>query len=200
MQGKKHLIIASGLAALAFTSSAIAFMSVPAGWYLEGNAGSTHVSNQSNFNGGRTSNSGIGLNLDVGYKFMPYVGTEIGYTQYANTFIKNNNGTKAATVKNYSYDLALRGILPIGSSGFELFAKLGVGRMNTKISIDNQAAASGLGIGSGNHNATGLYMGIGGQYYFMPELAANVQWARMNGNNSTGNFDLVSVGFSFIFD
>ncbi len=201
MQGIKRIIIAGGVAALSLTAtaSAIAAMSVPSGWYLEANLGSTHVSNQRS-TGAKTSTSGIGGNADIGYKFMPYVAAEMGYTQYSNTSYKNGSGTKAATAKNYSYDLALRGILPISSSGFELFAKIGVDRVNNKISVNSAPAATSLGLSSSNHSATGLYVGVGGQYYVMPELAINVQWARANGNNTTGNFDLLSGGVSFIFD
>lgn len=200
MQGKKRIIIASGIAALSLTTSAFAVMSVPYGWYIEGNVGSTHVSEQNDVKGAKTSTSGVGGNVNIGYKFMPYVGTEIGYTQYTNSTIKDSQGNKAATVKNYSYDLALRGILPIACSGFEAFAKVGIGRVNTNVSVDNESAAAGLGVGSTNHSATGLYFGVGAQYYFTPEFAANVQWAQAEGNNTTGNFGLFSVGVSFIVD
>lgn len=198
MQGKKLLTLLSGLAVLSIATPALAMMSVPYGWYLEGNLGSSHTSS-TNYPGS-ISTSGIGGNANLGYKFMPYMGLEMGYTQYSNSSIKNNVGTKAATIKNYSYDLALRGIVPIADSGFELFAKLGAERVNAKVSINSQTAAAGLGITSSNHSATGLYVGIGAQYYVMPELAFNVQWQRAYGNNRTGNMDLFSGGLSFIFD
>lgn len=198
MQGKKLLTLLGGLAALSVATPALAIMSAPYGWYLEGNVGSTHTSD-TNYPGS-ISTSGVGANANLGYKFMPYVAAEMGYTQYANSSIKNNVGTKAATVKNYSYDLALRGILPIAASGFELFAKVGAERVNGKVSVNNQTAATNLGVSSSNHSATGLYIGAGAQYYVMPELAFNVQWARANGNNKTGTMDLFSGGLSFIID
>ena len=179
MQGKKRLAITGALAVLSLTTSAFAAMSVPFGWYIEGNIGSTHVSNERSAAGANTSNSGIGGNVDLGYKFMPYVGLELGYSQYAGTTYKIMN-SKLATSTNYSYDLAVRGILPVASSGFELFAKLGVGRVATKLSFTNFAHQFGVG-GNSNHSATGLYYSVGAQYYFMPELAVNAQWATAYG-------------------
>ncbi len=199
MLRKKILLAATGLVAMTLGASALAGgMSVPYGWYLEGNAGSSHLSNISF--PGSSSSSGWGGNANLGYKFMPYFAMEVGYTQYANSSIKDNNGTKAASVKHYSYDLAGRGILPIAASGFELFAKLGVQRIDSKYSIQDANAAQQLGISSSQHNTTGLYLGAGGQYYVMPELAINTQWQRAKGNSNTGTEDLYSVGFSFILD
>lgn len=199
MQDKRFLLaLIGGFAALSITGLAHAVVSVPYGWYVEANAGSTTLSNKSY--PGSSSSSGIGGNLNVGYKFMPYFATEIGYTQYANTSIKTTGGTQAGTDKHYSYDIAAKGIFPVSCSGFELFAKLGAGRVADSMSISNSTAANSMGLGSGSHSATGLYLGVGGQYYFMPELAVVVQWARAQGNSSTGNLDLLSGGLSFIID
>ncbi len=197
MQGKKLIAAISSVIACIVTTSAIASMSVPDGWYLEANGGSSHLSN-TNFPGS-SSSSGIGGNGNLGYKFMPYLAAELGYTRYQNTTIKVRN-TKAGTVKIYSYDLAAKGIVPIATSGFEVFAKLGVQRLNSKTTINSQRAAFLLGISNTSHSATGLYYGVGGQYYFMPELAGVIQWQRAQGDNSTGTLDLYSVGLSFIFD
>lgn len=201
MQGKRLLTaVISGLAMLSLSDSALAIMSVPAGWYIEGNLGSAHLSNK---NFGRRSSStasGLGGNVNLGYKFMPYLGMEMGYSQYPTTNVKDQFGNKAGTDKIYSYGLAGRGILPIVDSGFELFAKLGVQRINSHISTTNQTAANNIGLSNGHHSATGLYIGAGAQYYFMPELAVVLQWQSAQGNNSTGTENLFSLGLSFIMD
>lgn len=201
MQGKKLLVTAiSSLAACALTSSAYAIMSVPCGWYLEANIGSTKVTDV-HYNGtGKVSPSGIGGNANLGYKFMPFLGLELGYTQYANTSIKTPAGTQAGTVKLYSYDLALRGILPIVDSGFEAFAKAGAGRINAHVNVSNQNAANSIGLGRASHSNTNWYYGVGGQYYWMPELAIVVQWQTQQGNSATGTGSLLTGGLSFIFD
>ncbi len=196
MQGKKILLAVGGLMTFICSAPALATMSAPYGWYVEGNLGSTRLSD-SNYPGS-VSSSGIGGNLNVGYKFMPYFAAELGYTRYADTSIKSGSN-KAGTVKYYSYDIAGRGILPFSDSGFELFAKLGLSRLNAQTNINNAAAAATIGLGSSQHTKTGVYMGVGGQYYFMPEFGVNVQWQRATGSNATGTMDLFSVGFSFLF-
>lgn len=195
MFGKRIL---AAMIVLVLSAPALASqMSVPDGWYIEGNAGYSHLSNLSI--PGSINASGVGGNANLGYKFMPYVAAEIGYSLYSGASIKDSAGVQAAKGKPYSYDIALRGILPIVDSGFELFAKLGAERITTSYSIKNQTAAALLGISSGSHSATGLYLGVGGQYYIMPELAIVAQWQRAQGNHSSGTADLYSVGFSFIF-
>lgn len=196
MQGKKILLAVSGLMTLVCSVPALAMMSAPYGWYVEGNIGSTRLSD-ANYPGS-VSSSGIGGNFNVGYKFMPYFAMEAGYTRYADTTIKSGS-SKAGTVKYYSYDLAGRGILPFADTGFELFAKLGVERLNAQTNIDNAATAASIGLGSSQHTKTGLYMGVGGQYYFAPEFAVNVQWQRATGSSTTGNMDLFSAGVSYLF-
>lgn len=200
MQGKKFLLaVVAGCVFGVLATSASAMMSVPNGWYIEANAGSTNLSNK-NYPGS-ASTSGIGGNANIGYKFMPYFATEIGYSQYANSSIKDiSTGTKAGNDKHYAYDLAAKGILPIVDSGFEAFAKVGVTRVGNKMSINSQTAATAIGLSSSSHSDTGIYLGVGGQYYFMPELAVVVQWQRAQGNSSTGTLDLVSGGLSFILD
>lgn len=200
MRGKQLGLVISGLIALVSATSALATMSLPAGWYIEGNLGSSNLSNTSYGNGSSANTSGLGGNVNLGYKFMPYFGLELGYTQYANVTIKDQFDNKAGTDKVYSYDIAGRGIWPIIDSGFELFAKLGVGRMNSRVTTNNQTAANNIGLSNSSHNTTGLYLGIGGQYYFIPELALVVQWQSAQGSSSTGTGNLISGGLSFIMD
>lgn len=189
--------ILCGVSFCMFAAPAFAEMSLPYGWYLEANAGSSTLTN--NPYPGSVSASGIGYNANLGYKFMPYVGAELGYTQYANVTVKNGIGTKAGIGRYYAWDLAAKGILPFYDSGFEAFAKLGVQRLATNMSLKNAAAATGIGLSSGSHSTTNLYYGVGLQYYFMPEFAINAQWMRANGNSSTGTETLLSGGLSFIF-
>lgn len=197
MHGKKLLPAIIGGLSILTAMPAFAVMSLPNGWYLEANAGSTTLTSV-NYPGS-VSSSGIGYNANVGYKFMPYVGADFGYTYYANSTIKNSVGTKAAIVKHYAWDLALKGILPFYDSGFEAFAKLGVMRLSSNFNIQNNAAATGLGIANSSHSATGLYIGGGVQYYITPEFAINAQWMRAKGDSSTGTESLLSGGASFIF-
>lgn len=196
-----------GLVAMSFTPSIFAdclwscsnnCMSAPCGWYVELNGGATHISNISYPNNANTT--GVGVNLNAGYKFMPYFAMELGYTQYANTTIKDELGNKLATINHYSYDLAAKGILPMMATGFEFFAKLGVERNNAKLNINNDAVtASAINLSGSSHSDTSLYLGIGGQYYLSPEFAVVVQWQRADGNGNVGVLDLYSIGVSVLF-
>ena len=199
MQDKRLLLAAiSGLLTLSISAPSFAIMSVPNGWYLEGNIGVSHVSNKSY--PGKVSKSGLGGNINLGYKLIPYFGLEAGYSKYADTTIKDGNGTKAASDRHYAVDVAGKGILPFADSGFEVFAKLGVARIASDVKVEDATAAANLGIANNKHNATGLYAGLGAQYDVMPELAIVGQWQRAQGSSSTGNFDLYTLGLNFIFD
>lgn len=197
MHGKKLLPAFFGGVLTLLAMPSFADMSLPNGWYLEANVGSSSLSNV-NYPGS-VSSSGIGYNANLGYKFMPYVGTEFGYTLYANSSIKDSTGTKASIVKHYAWDLAVKGILPFYDSGFEAFAKLGVQRLASNFSTQNADAATALGLTNSSHSATGVYIGAGVEYYFMPELAVNAQWMRAKGDSTTGTESLLSGGVSFIF-
>ncbi len=198
MQGKRLLsALIGGIAALSVAAPALAVMSNPNGWFLEGNIGSTKLSNKS-YNGS-SSSSGVGYNGNLGYKFMPYFAAEAGYTRYADTKI-TNSGTTAGTDKHYSWDIAFRGILPAADTGFEAFAKVGAERISSHTTIQNSTTAANIGLSSGSHSNTGLFVGGGVQWYFMPELAGVVQWQRAYGNSSTGTMDLISGGISFMFE
>lgn len=197
MKGLSARGLLVGAAAVLLSSSALAEASFPMGWYVGVNGGSTSVTNVSY--PGNTSTSGVGLSGNLGYKFMPYFGMEFGYSYYANSVIKNSLGNKAGTVKNYSYDIAGKGIWPIMDTGFELFAKLGAARVSASTSINSQTAADSIGLGQTSKSATGVYFGGGASYYITPEFALNASWMRAQGNNQTGNFDLLSGGLEFIF-
>lgn len=193
MQKVLKVAVISGLAAVMFTTSALAMqMSAPDGWYLEGNLGSAHLSNV-DYEGG-ASNNGFAWNLNLGYKFMPYAAIEGGYTSYTQSTIVFD-GFTLARISRYSYDIAGKGILPIQDSGFELFAKLGAAHMRASATSTDSDPADRF---SASANATNFYAGLGAQFNFMPELGVVVQWQRAQGNHDTGTEDFFSVGLAFI--
>ena len=184
-----------------FSTLALAGAPAPMGWYLEGNLGWSQINNVSYAPNTNISSNGFGWNLNAGYKFMPYFATEIGYTSYQNGTI-NFNGTKVGKVVPYSYDLAAKAIIPIQDTGGEVFAKLGAARARSKVTASNAAllAANGETLNTGNFTSTDFYFGVGGDYFFMPNAAVNVQWNRADGNKKTGNLDLLSIGLTYLFD
>lgn len=195
MKGKTWLALLA-LIAMSHTGSVLAAMSLANGWYLDGNVGTTNLNNKNYPTKDKTH--GWGLNVDLGYKFMPFMGMELGYTRFAETVLRDNFDNKVGTDKHDTYHAVLKGILPIGISGFELFAKLGPHRLLSKVQLKSGAAPI-VGLVPKRASTINLYMALGAQYYFLPELSVVGQWARARGNAKTGTLDLYSVGLNFIF-
>lgn len=190
-------LVATGFIALGMSASAVAATAVPFGWYVEGNVGSSRANNVTYTPSTTTiSRTGLGWNLNLGYKFIPYFAAEVGYTSYADTIAKVG-GTKVADDAHSSYDIAGKGILPINDSGFEMFAKLGLARAHSHVTAP--ATVPGVNVATGTNNSSGLYFGLGGDYTLLPNVTANLQWARVKGNSSIGNLDLISAGVAYTF-
>ena len=191
-------LIAAGITTFTITASANAALALPTGWYIEGNAGTSKTSiTVDGAPGASVSNSGFGWNVNAGYKFMPFFAGEVGYTKYSTANI-NLSGTKIAKDSIYSYDIAAKGILPVSDTGLDIFAKLGVARANAHLVNTNASIATVSNAGSSG--TTGVYYGLGGEFSFLPNLAANLQWQRVHGKSSDiGNLDLYSVGLTYLF-
>ena len=194
MKGIKHITLA---AACLITSTAFAVQPIPTGWYLEGNIGKSKTHDVNYGTGLSVSNSGLGWNINGGFKFIPYFAAEVGYTRYSDTTVKSGGTTVAKTDGAYAYDIAGKAILPVYDSGFELFAKLGLASIHTHTTAST--VVSGVTVNTGTDTDTAPYYGVGGEYYFTMNFAGNLQWQRSAGNNSTGKLDLYSLGLSYLF-
>ncbi len=195
------LKIVSALSLLSVMTAANAAMPLPAGWYLEGNLGMSKATSKSYPGVSSMKNTGKGWSINVGYKFMPFFGLEAGYARYAPTRLNSPLETVARD-SHTSIDVAAKGILPFGCSGFELFAKAGVARINSQIGVidANGASTYGLTFNTSAQSSTGLFAGAGAQYSFTPNIAANVQWVIAKGNSKTGNLQLLTAGLAYIID
>jgi hypothetical protein len=201
----KIRILPFAIATFAFFSISApvwAACSLPKGFYLEYNWGATRSMGKSYPGVTTIDNSGTGWNGTMGYKFMPYVALEGGYTRYADARLQNSEGTTAARDQHYGVDVAVKGIYPIMATGLEVFAKLGVDRLVSSIGYVDAAAAAvdSLTFDTEAHSAMGLYLGGGVYYAATKSLGFNMQYERANGNSSTGNMDLISIGISYIVD
>ncbi|HVY53185.1 MAG TPA: outer membrane beta-barrel protein [Gammaproteobacteria bacterium] len=178
------------------TTLAFAAFPPPAGWYIEGNGGYSTVSSKS-YGAPNVRRSGMGWNLNLGYKLTNFFAAEAGYTHYFPTRVYN--GPKIGQDNHYSYDLAAKAMLPISDSSVNIFGKLGLARVHSDLNITNNSLASGLNLTTGARNVTGLYMALGMEYYFAPSIAANIQWARAHGDSQTGDLNLYAAGLSYNF-
>jgi len=147
-------------------------------------------------------NSGTGWNGTLGYKFIPYIAVEGGYTRYGDARLENSAGTTAARDHHYGVDVAIKGIFPVMTTGIELFAKAGVDRLVSQIGSVNAAASAidGITFDTNAHSAMGLYLGGGVDFAITKSFLVNAEFTRANGNSSTGNMNLVSIGLSFLID
>jgi hypothetical protein len=185
---------------MGFLSSANASMPLPVGWYLEGNVGQANVSNITYASNSTNNTTGIAMNANVGYKFMPFFAFEGGYSTYGNTNAESYN-TKVAKATTQTYDIAGKVMLPIQNSGFEFLAKLGLGRTRTHVTNANPgyATANGITVDAGTDISTSVIYGIGGEYAFSPNFLVNAQWMRADGGTRTGNLDAYLIGVDYLF-
>jgi len=198
---KKITLLMVSTTTLTLTTLAIGVVPMPVGWYLEGNLGVSKISNVTYAPNTSISSTGLGWNVNGGYKFIPYFAAEVGYTSYAKGTI-NFNGTGVGKDQVQAVDLAAKAILPIQETGAEIFAKLGIARAKSQVTVTNASllAASGETLNTGTFRSNDLYFGLGADYAFIPSAAVNVQWNRVDGTSKTGNLDLVSLGLSYMFD
>lgn len=189
MRITKIKTISAATLTLLFSCSTFAAQ-LPYGWYLEGNVGGSRISNANFGSGTSTTSSGVAYNVNAGYKFIPYFAAEVGYTRYAKIKISSPIGSATSTVQ--AGDVALKAIWPIGEMGFDLFTKIGEGKVYSKL--------SGEGFTSSTHSVTGLLVGVGASWTCNPNMPINVQWTRQKGDSTTGDLDLLTVGIAYIFD
>lgn len=201
MKGKQTLLKALvGFLAVGMTTSAMAVMSVPYGWYAEGNSGQSRIS-QGYPQPSSSGSTGFGWGVNFGYKFSPYAAGEVGYTHYSTVKIRNVFGNYVANNSHYSYDVAAKGMMPVGTTGLEVFVKVGVSRIQNHLDIVNYpaTAAGGLVFNTGTHISTGVFGGIGAEYSVTTNLLINLQGMRAKGTSKTGDGNLISGGVAYIF-
>ena len=155
----------------AFSVMTLAYAEVPIakGWYIDAAAGMTNTNSSDG-----DDNNALGYNVNAGYKFIPFLGLEAGYTSY---------GTSSSSFTgNHAIDIAVKGIIPFPEIGAEIFAKLGGAKVYPNDS----------------DNESGLYYSFGGSYYFTSHFSGILQWSQARGGKDAGPFDLLSIGFGYL--
>lgn len=198
---KKLVLLFAGILSAQLSMQTFAACSLSSGWYGDGDIGYTRAVGKSYPNSTSNKSSGQGWSFAIGYKFTRYVALEAGYTRYMATRIRNSQGITAARDNHYSADVTSKLILPIMATGLEFFGKLGIMQITSHIGSINPAAAAvnNMTFNTGNQTSTGLYWGLGAQYYFTPGISAHIQYAQGQGNNKTGSLGLGSIGLSLLF-
>ena len=173
-------LVLLGALSLCFSSTASAVVSLSNGFYGEGSIGYAFVTaNTSNtFNGSSLRrDDGLAGGFILGYKFIPYLAIDVGYTTYPHVYIS----TWAAHV-------ALKGIYPLGDGTWDVFAKAGA------------AYASGAKDALLRTTADGVfYYGAGFTYWFQPDFGALIQTAGILGEHNVSTIYSATVGLVYFF-
>ena len=195
---KQKLII--GAATIAATSFALAggpgdfdAPSAPQqGIYVDANFG--WAVNDFSISGQKTkSDNGFAANANLGYQFSENLAAEFGFF-YIPDYSAKPGDTADKITDNFSYDLAVKGILPFGGQ-FNAFAKLGVGLSTAKVGSSFSDPQSGSQNGVAGFGA----LGLGWTPAAMPDLTLNVQgFAFTKANKVAGRYGVLGgVGYLF---
>jgi len=205
----KKLLVVSAIAAFGLTSAAFAgglpeempmapsaVSSSDTGVYLgiEGGYGLTNWKNLEKLTGGfKISNdNGVVGRAFLGYDINRYFATEVGYSYFFN---KVKAGNDEGSLKTQNVDLMLKLKAPVVDN-FDLYAKIG----------GNYLMSKGDDISVKNFNVA---FGAGADYSITPNIIANVEWLRFNGNNKVEfsddakyqpSTDAFMVGLRYKFD
>lgn len=129
------------------------------GCYAEGHLGYGEVNET--VKGFSTDNDGLMGGVNLGYRVNRNFAVEAGYALFPD--VKTDYFT--ASKENYYFDLAAKGIMPIGN-GFDLFAKLGCAMAHTKW---------GDMVGGERESKIVAFGGVGASYAIKPSIALVVQ-------------------------
>jgi len=143
------------LAALALLASPAWAATDGSGFYVGAGIGASDVSS------GGFSGNDFAFKVFGGYDFMRYFGVEAAYMD------GGSPSDHGFSVDLTGWDLAVRGILPIGDRG-EVFAKVGW--------VWWDADFEGFGSDSGDD----LLYGVGGGYRFTDQFGLRAEWERMD--------------------
>ena len=113
------------------------------GFYVGGSAGSVVIDDDGALTGLLVDDSDTVLTVFAGYKFFQYLSLEARYS---------NLGTYTVAIEELDVKAAsinVVGMIPFGTSGWELFGQVGVAQMSLELSAsdsDDNATTAGIGI------------------------------------------------------
>ena len=141
----KKILLATAL--LCLSSSAIAVEPVARGFYIGGSAGVTELDDDGLFSGLSFDDSDTAYGIFGGYKILKYLAVEGRYTNLGTYSV--SDGFDTVKLEGTALSAHVVGIIPFGSSGWELFGQLGLGRLNidTNCCGDDDETVGSAGIG-----------------------------------------------------
>lgn len=155
------------------------------GWYVGALAGygKTAVDNDGYSSAGSKLWSWA-AGLNGGYQFNQYIAAEVGGLYFGKVTAGQTSVYDVKAKDNYALYAAAKGILPINGQ-FDLFGKLGVAAVHTKVDADG--SGDGLSYSfEGTQTNPSLLVGLGGEYYFTQNVSVSLE-AMYFTKNTSGN-------------
>lgn len=147
----------------------------------------------------------FGAEVDLGYRFNRYVGTEIGYADFGKPNYHLTRGTTGETsvmyVKNKVAVAAVRGFYPVNEQ-FTVTGRVGAAFVHT--SLDRQSDSPDDAY-TGKDNQTHATYGLGVMYKLADNLSltGDLNWypriTKTNDNATDTNARMLSVGLQYKF-
>lgn len=148
----------------------------------------------------------------AGYNFNRCLGVEASYSYLGRQNLTSFAGgiTKDfgfdGTLDSFYYGITGIGRMPLDSLKGDLFVKVGYAVLHSEVIINDPNGA--IYVNPGKYqvtasNSSALLYGAGAEYYFLPQLAAEVEWNRISrfDNSKIGNVSynqfLVGLIYSF---
>ena len=176
---------------IAFLMSGITFadMSQSSGVYAEGNLGWGRVAEEP-AGSTKTENTGVGLNMSIGYKFNPTIAVEAGVYRYPTEDFGNSEGSS-----NYAGIAAIKGAIPF-DNGFEAFAKVG----GAIVSHNLKGKNGGNPAGAGDYTGGAILLGAGLGYAFTPNWEGTVQGNVLaSADDNIPTMQMLTIGLTYFF-
>ncbi len=214
------LSICTGAAALAFAAPVSAAILGP---YLGLGVGQSiaktpdgYAFNVSTLPGGSATHAHTGAagRAFGGFNFNRYAGVELGYTRYARALYTGQAPGYYASMKYYfrTYDIVLKGYLPLGDSGFNLYGLLGYARVvGTLKYINNFGVPLSGTIATPQAKINHMWRnrpiyGLGANYTFAKHFTIGLEATEIyrmgsfsTSNTATPNLDLYTLNFAYNF-
>jgi hypothetical protein len=165
--------------------------------------------------GGSTTRTlnGVGYRAFAGVNLSKFVGFEAGYTKYARSlYVGRLPGVyDSFTFYFHTYDAVVKGYLPLGDSGFNIYGLLGAARVVETLKYTNNGIPLSGSIAPPNANSTHAYRnrplyGLGFNYNFGHHYTINLEATQIdhfggfnNNANSIPYLDLYSLNFAYNF-
>jgi hypothetical protein len=137
----------AALALLLASTSALAAEPPARGFYIGANAGVTSFEDDGVFSGTNFDDSDTAYGIYGGYKILKYLAVEARISSQGSYGV--SFGPEHESLDAQVYSAHVVGIIPFGTSGWELFGQLGIGNLNldTRHFGDDDTTVGSAGIG-----------------------------------------------------